>query len=640
MKARVILPLIVVGLTTSIAHADSALELIPDDAAGAIIIRDLAELQKKGDKFLSATKWNMGIRPSQALHFVYQHLGIQGGVDETKPAGVILCNPEKVGVAKLSLTTLEKVIVIAIPIGDIKKLANSFSFDPKELKPKKPLPAKGRNFGSVVYLRGDHLFLGSNANAVLAVAEGKSTGKALSAARRKAFSASDIVVLLGKEAWRSIWQNDARRMAREIAKQAKTDKEYVKEFVKQLENVRFVLASFRIDDGLGFSLLTAFEKDKAKKLLQVLRGGKRSSELRALPKGNVLLAQGYKADGVRTVVLAQSLLNIFYRGYLAPNKLFSTAYQQNIVGVFTEVWQKIKGTRFAIYQNQLGKNLGLFSAVAIFDTDDSKEFISQLKQFARLADGKSLDLEDEKSPDVATIKKLVATLGSEFYRRRQSATTKLCVIGEPVLPFLDPALKSKDLEVQQRATQIQKRIVATVVQRRKEILSHNVFERLQPTIVFERKPSDVAGHKAEVARILLKDKKIAAKMKQLFGPDWSKIRLARHKGQVVAYFGSDVKLFAATLDNLAQDKPGLAGSKQFAGFQKHTDPKRHAELHLSFRLASQLVRTVQTPNELTDTFKDPKATSFALTADDDRLRLDLWFPTKEFKVLVNAFRIR
>jgi hypothetical protein len=55
----------------------------------------------------------------------------------------------------------------------------------------------------------------------------------------------------------------------------------------------------------------------------------------------------------------------------------------------------------------------------------------------------------------------------------------------------------------------------------------------------------------DVVRVLLseKDAKAAAAMKELFGPEWNRIRLAVHGKQVVFLMGSDKDLLLRTVQN-------------------------------------------------------------------------------------------
>ena len=102
---------------------------------------------------------------------------------------------------------------------------------------------------------------------------------------------------------------------------------------------------------------------------------------------------------------------------------------------------------------------------------------------------------------------------------------------------------------------------------------------------------------------------------------------------MVALLGSDERLLLETLTNLKENRPGLAGAKWLHPFAHKSDPARKFEFHVSLQTGLALKHA--------DDLKSGKAagpsaslTSVALTVDPDRLQLDAWIPSAEFKVVV------
>jgi hypothetical protein len=58
------------------ASAQTALDLLPQDAVGSIAIRNLDDLIKKGDDFLTKTAIRMPIRPSELFDQGAQAIGV------------------------------------------------------------------------------------------------------------------------------------------------------------------------------------------------------------------------------------------------------------------------------------------------------------------------------------------------------------------------------------------------------------------------------------------------------------------------------------------------------------------------------------------------------------------------------------
>src|SRR5207244_9730327 len=114
------------------------------------------------------------------------------------------------------------------------------------------------------------------------------------------------------------------------------------------------------------------------------------------------------------------------------------------------------------------------------------------------------------------------------YAVRDSATTKLQLIGEPGLPYLEKAIKSPDLETSRRAEHIKREIVQAAEARRKELLSGNIARAVKPSFAFLDKGEETAGKKVRLVAVKLpkKDAAYARPLSQLLGPEWNRVRLA------------------------------------------------------------------------------------------------------------------
>jgi hypothetical protein len=303
--------------------------------------------------------------------------------------------------------------------------------------------------------------------------------------------------------------------------------------------------------------------------------------------------------------------------------------------VATELWKKQHGHRAAIYRNAEPVAQGQYSVVAILDTDDPQRFLGEVKQLARFASN-AVDLSDKAArDDLQLVKQLIADLDDPRFAVRQSATTKLELLGEPVLPYLNDVLKTKpSLELGRRAEAIKARITTAVDERRTGLLS-DVTQRLQPSFAYLPQAEKVGETLIDVLRIKLADRDVPAarQFRQFFGPDWSKVRVAVHGKQVVLLWGSDTKLLAEALRNLKEGKPGLAGAKQLAPFTRDADPGRKLEFHAS--LQSLLGR-----DEGDDGPGRPALTSMALAVHADRLQFDLRLAASEIKFLHRESRRR
>lgn len=651
MFRRISLFLVVLVSGTGTLRAEvGMLDLLPTKSGVALSVRNLEELQKKGDKLLTQINAKVTMRPSQLFQFAYQFLNVQGEVDEKRPSAILLASPEiALGKQQIGLDDLDKLIVVVMPFKTKEGVAKRFGIKPEDLKEKKLVPAKPRNqigdFGKLVYLRGKHLIFGNLDKAILSVAEGKPLSQSLSKERQKTFGNADILVHVGAKEWGKDWAGFLKEIEREATRGAPdADKKVIEQFVQSLSSVDYGLAAFHIDNGIGFNFLSVFQESmtkEAKDFLSALKGGSGSSHLRGLPEGEVVAAQAIKTDGSKNAIIARAFLDFLLQYFVQTKQILSASDRPNYLGVFGEIWQHLRGNRVAVYRTKDEQELGLFSMLAVLDTEDPGAFLQELKGLSRMVIGTAADLKDEKKKKATEedIQKLIEQLGSRRYQLRESASLKLSLIGEPVLPYLKKVLESKpDLETRRRAQRIRDQIVEVVKVRREELLQ-KVPAPVRPTFAFVPKGEKRGSHSVDVVRMRLanEDKLLTQNFERLLGPEWSRIRLVTQGKHVVVLFGSDLNLLDQALANLKDNKPGLAASTSLKAFQKHSEKAQKVEFHVSMQRFMGLL-SGEDLKKKSVVKEGEELTSFSLTIDLDRIRFDVWLPIAELrKVAKNNF---
>src|SRR5581483_5948042 len=118
----------------------SAADLIPQDASFALVVKDLEDLRKKGEKFfddndLDANKVG---RPTQAFKQLFKWLGIEKGVGEKGSAALVLPSLPVLGIKKLgsdlnTIITIVNGFVLVIPVGDLDEMARNFNLKAADL---------------------------------------------------------------------------------------------------------------------------------------------------------------------------------------------------------------------------------------------------------------------------------------------------------------------------------------------------------------------------------------------------------------------------------------------------------------------------------------------------------------------------
>jgi hypothetical protein len=636
MFPRLVLSLAILGSWTGSVFAQtSALDLIPADAAVAVVIRKPEELRQKGDAFLKETNINVGIRPTDALAFVTNFLGINQGLDLERPSGAVLLRPKNVA-QNIGLEDLEQSLYIVLAFTDLDKMAGNFGFEKGVLRPDTIAKVAGKNqpFGHFVLARDNHLYLANTEAPLQRVRNAKAVTGELSATQRQVFGSADFVIYAKPEALGGEWAGFVKMIEAEFAQvEDPQEKQSIAQFTNSLVNLRFALAGVRVGDGLGINFLTSFPKENeaVKGFLDSLRTPG-AADLKGLPRARAVAAQAYAGEGARSAIFARAFFNFLLKNFLETKQITSATDRPTFVGVFNEVWHRLQGGRIGVYLTRDEAKLGLFSLIAILDTQNADKFLVDMRTLAKIADG-TLDLTKKTPMPAIDIAQLVKDLADGTYRVRASATTRLRLVGEPALPYLEKAAaKPPDLETARRAQLLIREISAVAAERRKELLATDLPRYVRPTFAFVAKAESRAGLPIDIVHIKLKDMEAPAgrPLQQLFGPDWDKLRLAVHGKQVVALLGSDVELFETALVNLKEGKAGLGDSKVIEGFNKIQSPKATAAFHLSVETLAGLV------NGQPRRPAAPALTSFALSVQDAGLQLDLHLPIADIKVVARA----
>lgn len=608
-----------------------ALDAIPEDAFIAIAIRNVSELIKRGDTFIEKTEFKTPMRLSDGYKIVTGYVGLTKGLDDEGSAVLFSMK------AELDLSGL----VLAVPVGDLKDMAANFRLTPEDLREGRVVDRyfhEGITETSreVRFLsrRGGHVFLGMSEANVAAAVKGKSLREALPEEDRKSLAQDDIVFYANPRLLKEDWKGFVPPPAGPGEITSPDEEAALRLLAEASLDLHYGVAGLRLDGGLGATALLRFKGEKSKEILTRLQsGGKNPTSLSGLPLGRVLAAYAASGDGDNSAAFARAILNYSLATYVADTRqLISAGHRPNVVGVFGEIWQRLEGSRSALYENENYERDGHFSLVSVLDTENAEKFISDMTGLARFVNASGLSLDDKlDSIDDKTIVALVAELGHEEYRVRQTATTKLGLIGRPALPALEKALASKDPEVQFRAKAIKEQIMMLAAEEREDLLKRDLLSRIQPKFAFFPKAETRSGRPVDIVqlRLGLEDASHTAELRRLLGPEWSKLRLASVGNRVVVLLGSNTALFDEAITNLRTKKPGLQADSGLARFRARVPSAKTLELHLSLSRAQELVSALgDTKPAKPDSFP---ITTLGLSISPDRVRLDLFSPYEEVK---------
>src|SRR5207249_4988890 len=131
-----------------------------------------------------------------------------------------------------------------------------------------------------------------------------------------------------------------------------------------------------------------------------------------------------------------------------------------------------------------------------------ERFVADMTGLARFVNAAGLSPDDVgEGIDAKTISTLIGELGDDEFRVRQTAATKLGLIGPPALPALAAVIDSTDPEVRFRARALQQQIMASVAEEREDLLKRDLLSRIKPNFTYVSKVETRSGCPVDMVQL-------------------------------------------------------------------------------------------------------------------------------------------
>ena len=656
MHRFLIASLIILATTCSLSAAkESRLDLVPARASASLIFRSVTVLKEKGDKLLEATVHGINLA-SIVINYGATALGVMDVYDPDQPVAVVWLNHDQVTLSENDKKSRwQKPIAVVVTIKNIDALAAQLKVGVEQLKAGEIVTQEGQmGYEHRHYkVHGNQLWIGSHIEAIDFAINGDRLSDFIAKGRRKHLLENDLILSFSRN-WEEFDPEFAAVAADQWIKEHpdadEEEQKALRELFDILQAARHAIFGFRTEpDGLELDLDVHFDPAQQETIRKAVRRISPKSEpatLAGMPAngkhGELIVAHAARTDGKATLAVTSIIMRDTFRIWpnwwdeLAGRGFLNRSQQLELLGLFGEVWRELDGYRTGLYQNANTERDGLVSLVSVLDSEDADEFILKMKELGGLADGSGIDekeLKKENSHSRRKIRKLVGQLTSPDYATRQSAATKLILIGGPALAAVEKAEKSGDPAVTRRAGTVAVRIRQSVKLKRERALQPSLLSKVEPKFVFHIKAEERAGLPVHILEMQSKlTPSMQSNVAALLGPDWERVRLVPRDRQVVVLLGSNTKLLDTTLTNLASDRPGLTADPKNDVYNRPLNRKQTSKLHVSTQrfLALKEGKPMEKrhPHELS---------SISLTLQSTRFNVELRLPASEIRTLVKGF---
>ena len=628
--------LVAVLLSAGSVSAQTVLDILPDTTGIGIALTGIDRVKKKGEDFLKRANYQAGLKPSDMLDWGMTFIGLKNSPDYNGPAAIFWNRPDLK--ESVQLDNLIRRVVVAAPIKDFAALAAEMKVEKAALEKGEVLSKQKDNFIGAVHLDGKFAYFGENTGNLKDRAKSGPVSKALNDSTRKRFGASDILIMVAPPRMDGEFVREMiGHLSAKVSTQKDPDDERIRiDFVEAIKETKFMLAGARLENHLevNVSAILDGEKPAARDLLKRLADEGKPSNVRGLPEGRLLIAQAHAGEGRTTATLGKLMFETLIRESFEASGFVTPSDRTTYAAVFGEMWGKMKASRLGVYVPKEGMP-GAVSTVAIFDVEDPKAFLAEMKTLARIADGSIEDLTRADAPEKLGLDKLVADLGNPAYRVRQSANTKLLLLGEPALVRLRKAEASDNVELAGRARKLREQIETVVETQRKSVLASST-PLMRPRFTFVAAAEKRQETSIDVVKIRLVNATEGAvkQMTFLLGQDWDKMRIAVVGKQIIVGLGSDVEPFETALSNVRNNRPGLEASKHLESFRKFASPNRSAEFHVSLEPGLEFMMK----GAIARDFEGHGVTSLGIASDASGFHLEMTAPPQDVKTVLTWFR--
>jgi hypothetical protein len=619
------------------------LDLVPRDACIGIATRNLADLRTKSDRLFKDLQ-DRGARPSRILDMGLGMLELRWKIDPKKPAAIVCMTGALGGLPADADPNARNNYTIGAVLApeSLDDVAKAYGIKVADLKKGDVRKVPGKDFEEVfgttrAGFRDGQIYLTGRDKATEAWMKAPTVRQGQTAAQQRRLDGADGLLYFGPPLLH-LAQKDANPDTVWDAlgpDEAETQRRLNRAYLE----ARYILAGYRVDDGFGLDLSVGFDPKgtHSQAVLKAVTGTGRTSNLAGLPDSERLVGAG-AAIGLERgdLHLARVLASNLWHGMRGYSPILGSD-AATVRRIFGDLYSKLKLGRVAVYQSSDPARFGQLSAVAILEPSNPGQFLGEIMQYARLGDVEQFDPKGQASK--AEIEKLVGELGSDDFDTREAASTKLGLIGDATLPYLEKAEKSDDAEVRRRAGDLRRGILAAADLRKKELAEGLVKKAFRPTFTLKLKAEKRADADVHLLGMRFEgdDAPYAGALKDLLGPEWNRLRIAVVNKQVVVLIGSELTLLEQAIQNVRDGKPGLEQSPALAEFHKRAAPERRIELHLALGRVHALVKPA---SELPRDFKPSGAcSSVSIRSGPTDVGMDLWVPAEAVADVIRWLRL-
>lgn len=631
------------------AQQPTMTDLVPREASYSLMFRNVNELKERGDEFAAEMGFVGGM--STLLSIVGGQLFVGKAADDNLPAGIMFFEPSLIDEPEVK-QDWKKPVAVAVAISDTKKLAEALKVDCDEFVAGKTVERDHSAFGHKQrYYRmvGNYVWIVSHDKLYDVLKTAKPLTTAISRARLDAVNSADGLLSFSAES-RNLQRVAAEERAEKWIESHEglddVEKYAIRELYSLMHSATHAIVTARVDRGLEFSFDIFWGKNVPPEVRQRIVKFSPPGDgvsLTGLPAGKLLFAHAARTDA-SLIQAAMTALARENRGFWWPgwqemfdHNLVTQFEQLKLLGLFSEIWPLTNRYKVGIYQEENPVAHGLISMASILETDQPEVLMNELQRLAALVDKSALGAADNDGDQERTqnlVIRLILQLGDDNYQKRQSASTRLVLIGERALPLVIDAKMSTDAEVARRAVQIEKLIREELQEKQKSALKSSMLTKAKPVFIFHTDAEERLGSSVDILEIRVqKNSELQVLCPILAGKEWSRIRLVKFEKYVVIFFGSDLQRLDALIQNVQSLENGAEVSPSESSYGSPLIDARGAEFQGSVARILRLMKGEHLTEKQRAESDDPDLSSLSVTVEPNFVAVEWRLSLPDLKAI-------
>ncbi|MDB4807572.1 hypothetical protein OAH22_01820, partial [bacterium] len=407
---------------------------------------------------------------------------------------------------------------------------------------------------------------------------------------------------------------------------------------KFLDDLQYAACGIHLDTGIGTTMIAGLKSLDSKNLLGEFFDSTRDTTLARMPRGKILTTHALQADSKTTGGVLGSILSITrdaISAQIARTSIHSDSYQLD--GLLSEALDRIKGGHLVLYESSNRKRYGDFSLLGVLTTDDPDAFLTDLTGLTPFVNAASMsDAEAAIAFPQAKIEGLVAELGESHYQRRELAKFKLKLLGARARPALEKATRTRDLELRLAAKEVLESFDLDITASRAELLKGSLLKKLKPSFTYAPQQETLAMSDIGILTMQFQSdvQQTRNKMETLFGPEWQKARIATVGKEVLLLVGSETSILERAIAKQKLPESALNTHKACQTFRARANSDTIFEIHVAISRLGHLLDLGISEDKSTVNKEVDRVSSFGLTIEDKRVRVDTYTPLQDIKVFL------